>query len=1178
VSERDYIAAVSERVVVFDGGMGATLEQFDLTQADYGGLPGKCHEALVLHRPDVIEGVHASMLEAGAEVVETDSFQGSRLKLEEWGLADHTLEINTKAAQIARKAAGEHRFVAGSIGPTGFLPASDDPTLGDISFAKLVEVFAEQARGLVEGGADLIIVETAQDILEVKASIFGAREAFAATGRALPIQASVSLLPQGGKMLLGTDIRAVLTTLAALEVDVIGLNCSTGPEDMRDAIRFLGENSPLPVHCIPNAGLPLQGPDGETIFPERPEPLAATLGEFVERYGVGVVGGCCGTTPEHIAAIRERVEGRVPGERPAAGPIEVSSMMTSTPLVQEPRPTLVGERVNSQGSRKAKELLLADDYDGLVQVAEDQVEGGAHVLDVCVALTERADEDEQMVAVVERISLTQPAPIQVDSTEPEVIAAALEKIPGRAIVNSINLEAGRDKADVVVPLARAHGAALIALTIDEVGMAKTAERKVEIAKRIRDIACTEHGLDPEALIFDALTFTLTTGDDEWKPSAIETIEGIRRIKSEIPGVKTSLGVSNVSFGVGQPARAVLNSVFLHHCVEAGLDLAMVNPNHITPYSEISDEERELTDDLVFDRRPDALERFIGHFESKGEETAEEAGNPTEGMEPEEALHWHILRRKKDGVEDWIDRSNEKIGAVPTLNEVLLPAMKEVGDKFGAGELILPFVLQSAEVMKRAVARLENYLDRIEGHSKGKVVIATVFGDVHDIGKSLVNTILTNNGYTVVDLGKQVPVETIIEAAVENEADAIGLSALLVSTSKQMPICVQELHQRGLEFPVLIGGAAINRDFGRRTLYPNGKESDDVYEPGVFYCKDAFQGLDTMDALVDDEARAALVERIRGEAKLLREKPVVVDDGPPLTDASVRSAARTDNPIPEPPFLGVREVDVDLDEVYPYLDRHVLFKLHWGGKGVKGEAWRELVEGNAEEEGFAPRLERMWREQDYLQPRARLGYFPCNADGNELVVFDPEDGERELERLVFPRQPKHDRICLADFFRPLDSGERDVVALQGVTVGPEVTETIERLEREGEFAEQLYVHGIGVQAAEGLAEWLHASVRRELGIDLDQGRRYSWGYPACPDQSEHEKVWRLLDLEQIGMTLSGGYAVLPEQSTVAIVAHHPQAVYFGMKSGFIPERKAPDELIAGTERGGALPPEREPVES
>jgi 5-methyltetrahydrofolate--homocysteine methyltransferase len=1176
--ERDYIAATKKRVVVFDGGMGATLEEFDLTQEDYGGLEGKCHEALVLNRPDVIEGVHSSMLEAGAEVIETDTFQGSRLKLEEWGLGEQTLEINVKAAEIARRAAGEDRFVAGSIGPTGFLPASTDPTLGNISFVRLVEVFAEQARGLVEGGADLIMIETAQDILEVKASIFGAREAFAATGRTLPIQCSVSLLPNGGKMLLGTDIRSVLTTLSALDVDVIGLNCSTGPEDMRDAIRFLGENCPLPVHCIPNAGLPLQGPDGETIFPEKPEPLAATLGEFVERYGVGIVGGCCGTTPAHIAAIHERVGGRTSGERPAPGPIEVSSMMTSTALVQEPRPTLVGERVNSQGSKKAKELLLADDYDGLVQVAEDQVEGGAHVLDTCVALTERQDEDEQMSAVVKRISLTQPAPIQVDSTEPEVIKAALEQIPGRAIVNSINLEAGRDKADTVIPLAKAHGAALIALTIDEVGMAKTAERKVEIAERIRDIACGEHGLDPEALIFDALTFTLTTGDEEWKPSAVETIEGIRRIKAEIPGVKTSLGVSNVSFGVSPRPRAVLNSVFLHHCVEAGLDLAMVNPNHITPYGEIPDEERQLTDDLVFNRREDALERFISHFESKGEEAEAEgasAADPTAEMEPEEALHWHILRRKKDGVEDWIDRSVEKIGAVPTLNQVLLPAMKEVGDKFGAGELILPFVLQSAEVMKRAVAQLENYLDRIDGHTKGKVVIATVFGDVHDIGKSLVNTILTNNGYTVIDLGKQVPVDTIIEAAVENEADAIGLSALLVSTSKQMPTCIAELHERGLQFPVLIGGAAINRDFGRRTLYPKGKESDEVYGPGVFYCKDAFQGLDTMDALVDADARSVLLERIKAEARQLREKPVVVDDSPPTSDDSVRSTARTDVPIPDPPFWGAREVPVALDEVFPYLDRHVLFKLHWGGRGVKGEAWQELVEGTSEEEGFAARLERMWEEQDYLRAKARLGFFPCNADGNELVVFDPEDPERELERLVFPRQPKHDRICLADFYRPLDSGERDVVALQGVTVGPEVTELIERLEGEGEFAEQLYVHGLGVQAAEGLAEWLHSDIRRQLAIDLDQGRRYSWGYPACPDQSEHEKVWRLLDLESIGMTLSGGYAVMPEQSTVAIVAHHPQAVYFGMKSGFIPAEKAPDELIAGTARGGGLPPESDP---
>jgi 5-methyltetrahydrofolate--homocysteine methyltransferase len=1162
---RDYLEAIRSRVVVYDGGMGATLEQFDLTSEDYGGLPGKCHEALVLHRPDVIEGVHVSMVEAGAEVVETDSFQGSRLKLEEWGLGEHTLEINRRAAEIARRAAGEHRFVAGSIGPTGHLPASDDPTLGRIRFRELVAVFAEQAQGLIEGGADLLIIETAQDILEVKAAIFGAREAFTATGRRLPIQASVSLLPNGGKMLLGTDIWAVLATLDALKVEGIGLNCSTGPEDMRDAIRFLGEWAPVPVHCIPNAGLPLQGPNGETIFPEEPGPLAEVLGEYVERYGVSIVGGCCGTTPEHIAAIRERCAGGTPSERPPRRAPHVSSMMSATPLVQDPRPTLVGERVNSQGSRKAKELLLAGDYDGLVQVAEDQVEGGAHVLDVCVALTERQDEVEQMREVVKRISLTQPAPIQVDSTEPEVVEAALEQIPGRAIVNSINLEAGRAKLDRVVPLANAHGAAVIALTIDEVGMAKTAARKLEIAQRIKQLACDEHGLDPAALIFDCLTFTLTTGDEEWRPSAVETIEGIRAMKREIPEVKTSLGVSNVSFGVSPPARAVLNSVFLHHCVEAGLDLAMVNPNHITPYAEISPEERALADDLVFNRREDALERFIAHFEAKdaSAETAE-AADPTAGMEPEEALHFHILRRRKEGVEDWIDRSVEKIGAVPTLNDVLLPAMKEVGDKFGAGELILPFVLQSAEVMKRAVARLERYLDKLEGYTKGTVVVATVFGDVHDIGKSLVNTILTNNGYTVVDLGKQVPIQTIIEAAKEHDATAIGLSALLVSTSKQMPMCVQELHAQGLAFPVLLGGAAINRDFSLRALYPGGQDSDEVYEPGVFYCKDAFEGLAKMDKLVDAEARDSLVAKTRDAARRLREKGPEPEQGD-TSDSSVRSAARTDVPVPVPPWWGAREVPVALDEVYHHLDTHVLFKLHWGGRGVKGEAWEKLVG-----EDFRPRLERMWAEADYLRPRAKLGYFPCYAEGNEVVVLDPADRETVLERLVFPRQPKHDRICLADFYRPRGSDDLDVVALQVVTAGDEVTELMGRLEREGEFAEQLFVHGLGVQAAEGMAEWLHACVRRDLGIARDQGRRYSWGYPACPEQSEHEKVFRLLDAPSIGLRLSGGYAVEPEQSTVAIVAHHPQAVYFGMKSGFLPktERQARDEVIAGTERDPA----------
>ena len=611
---------------------------------------------------------------------------------------------------------------------------------------------------------------------------------------------------------------------------------------------------------------------------------------------------------------------------------------------------------------------------------------------------------------------------------------------------------------------------------------------------------------------------------------------------------------------------MLNSVFLHHCVEAGLDLAMVNPNHITPYAEIPDDERELADDLVFNRREDALERFIAHFEAKGPAEAEEKADPTEGMEPEEALHFHILRRKKEGVEDWIDRSVEKIGAVPTLNDVLLPAMKEVGDKFGAGELILPFVLQSAEVMKRAVAQLERYLDKLEGYTKGTVVIATVFGDVHDIGKSLVNTILTNNGYTVVDLGKQVPISTILDAAVEHDATAIGLCALLVSTSKQMPACVQELHERGTRVP----GAGR-----RRGDQPQLRAADPVSERHRVR-----RGLRAGRLLLQGRVRGAgedgPADRPRGPRgagrqdargrQALREQPAGSRRRRAARRPTPRSAAppSTDNPIPEPPFWGAREIEVPMDEVYRHLDTHVLFKLHWGGRGRQGRGVEAAVR-----EDFQPRLERMWREQTYLHPRALLGYFPCNSDGNELIVWDPDRARPARARAArVPPPAQHDRICLADFYRPLGTGETDVVAIQAVTAGDEVTELMARLEAEGEFAEQLFVHGLGVQTAEGMAEWLHARVRAELGIAPAQGRRYSWGYPACPEQSEHEKVFRLLDAPSIGLRLSGGYAVEPEQSTLAIVAHHPQAVYFGMKSGFLPktDRQAADELIAGHRQG------------
>jgi 5-methyltetrahydrofolate--homocysteine methyltransferase len=1183
---RDYLKATREQVIVFDGGMGATLEMWDLSLEDDYKLPGRAHEALVLNRPDVIERLHRTMVDAGADVVETDTFQASRLKLEEWGLAEHTMEINIKAAEIARKAVGEDRYVAGSIGPTGFLPASDDPTLGMIRFRDLVAVFAEQAEGLIKGGVDLIIIETAQDILEVKAAIFGAREAMKKLGKKVPLQISVSLLPNGGKMLLGTDIASVVTTLEALKADVIGLNCSTGPEDMRDAIRYLGEYASVPVHCIPNAGIPQQGINGETVFPEKPQPLADALGTFVEDFGVSIVGGCCGTTPEHISAIAERVA-KLPAGATAHNvganskdkrAIQVSSMIGAADLVQEPRPTIVGERVNSQGSRKAKELLLADDYDQLVTIAEGQVEGGAHVLDVCVALTERQDEAEQMRKVVKKISLSQPAPIQIDSTEPDVIKTALEQIPGRAIVNSVNLEAGRDKMDQVVPLALQHGAAVIALTIDEVGMGKTTERKLEIAERIKQIACDEHGLEPEALIFDLLTFTLTTGDEEWRDSAIQTIEAIRQISDRLPGVKTSLGVSNVSFGVGLPARSVLNSVFLYHCVEAGLDLAMVNPAHIIPMGEIDPVERELAENLVWNRSDDALEKFINHFEAKGPGEAEaEKADPTAEMEPEDALHFRILKRKKDGVEADIDRAVEKLGAVPTLNGVLLPAMKEVGDKFGAGELILPFVLQSAEVMKKAVAQLENYLERTADYTKGKVVLATVFGDVHDIGKSLVNTILSNNGYTVIDLGKQVPVGTIVEAAKEHDATAIGLSALLVSTSKQMPLVIQELAREGLEYPVLLGGAAINRNFSYRALHTDGFENDETYAGGVFYCKDAFEGLGVMDRMVDQGEHAQMVEEVKAGAIKLRDQAKEEEDLPPTTDVAESPVAK-DAPVPEPPFWGVREIPVDMDELYHHLDTHVLFKLQWGGRGIKGDAWKKLIEGDPSdpesEEGFRHRLERMWREQTYLHPRALIGFFPCYADGNDVVLLDPEDRTTEINRFVTPRQQKGARMATSDFFRPgvkQEDGtvappeELDVIAVQALTVGDEVTELMAKLEKDGEFAEQLFVHGLGVQTAEGLSEWLHWKVREWYGIPVTQGRRLSWGYAAIPDQSEHEKVKELLDISQIGLDLTDGWSPTPEQSTLAMVVHHPQAVYYGMRNGRFMENGTPDDVIKDTER-------------
>jgi 5-methyltetrahydrofolate--homocysteine methyltransferase len=1144
-----YVRALRQRVIVFDGAMGTSIQRYNLSADDFGGesLEG-CNDYLVISKPQVIEEVHASFLEAGCDVLETDTFRSNRLTLGEYGLSDRVREINVAAASLARRVADRYatpdrpRFVAGSIGPSGFLPSASDPTLGNIRFDQLVPVFQEQAQALIEGGVDVLLIETSQDILEAKAAVFGCRRAIREAGRPVALQVQVTL-DTSGRMLLGTDIAAAMVTLESLGVDVIGLNCSTGPEHMRQPVRFLGENSRLPISVIPNAGIP-HNEGGVAVYPMQPVPFAEQLEEFVVELGVGVVGGCCGTTPDHIRELVERVGGRAPNRREVEYVPRLSSGIRATDLVQEPRPTMIGERVNAQGSRKVKRLLLADEYDGVLEVARDQTESGAHLLDVCVALTERNDEDEQMRTVVKLLSQGVEAPLCIDSTEANVIQTALEQSPGRAVVNSINLENGRERIDSVLPHVRDHGAAVIALTIDKDlgGMAKTAEVKLEVARKIHQIAVEEYGLGPDALIFDALTFTLATGDEEFRRSAVETIEGIRAIKRELPGVLTTLGVSNVSFGLQTHARAVLNSVFLHHCVEAGLDTAIINPAHVRPYFEISEEERRLADDMIFDRRSedhDPLAAFIAYFE--GQDTTMEATvDHTAEMEPEAALHWKILHRKKDGVDELIDQAVEKFGAVPVLNDVLLPAMKEVGDKFGAGELILPFVLQSAEVMKKAVARLENYLEKAEGQTKGKVVLATVYGDVHDIGKSLVNTILTNNGYTVFDLGKQVPVNTIIEKALEVEADAIGLSALLVSTSKQMPLCAQELHRRGLHFPLLVGGAAINPSFVRNASLI---AEEQPYPPGMFYCKDAFEGLSMMDRLVaadrDEFVRShneEMLERSRDYAAL---KQRAQQKRPASADAGLPEA-----PVPAPPFWGWKVLDkIAVDEVVECIDRNTLFRMQWGAKNLKGEEWERLVR-----EEFEPRLARYTREartQGWLRPRAIYGYFPAGRDGDVVVVFDPSDRAREIGRFAFPRQPDRERLCLADYYRPLNgNGPEDVVVLQVVTSGDRAAEFIERRTAGGDYSEGYFLHGFSVQTAEGAAEYINRRVRSELRLPEPRGLRYSWGYPACPDLEHHEVLFQILPVQQtIGVGLTSAWQLDPEQSTAAIVVHHPSAKYF-----------------------------------
>jgi 5-methyltetrahydrofolate--homocysteine methyltransferase len=1145
--------------------MGATILNLGLTPEDYGGQDKEGYnDYLSVVKPDVIEQIHASFLDVGADVIETNTFGSSVIKAEEYGLGEQTYDINKASAALSRRVADEYstqsrpRFVAGSIGPSGLLPASEDPMLGNHRFREVVDLFVPQIRGLMDGGVDALIIETVQDMLELKATIFAARQVFAETGKKVPIQASITLMPSE-RMLLGTDIGAALSILEHLKVDIIGLNCSTGPDYMREPARYLGEHSTVPVSIIPNAGLPINV-DGKAVFPMEPEPFARDLRNMVETFGVGIVGGCCGTTPDHIGQIVREVEGLPVTARPLKPRDQIASMIRAVDLAQEPAPTIVGERVNTLGSRKVKRLVIADDLDGVLNVAVGQMEEGAHMLDVSVALTERTDERDIMRKLVKKLALTVEGPLVIDTTEADVVEDALEQYPGRAIINSINMENGRERIENVMPLAMAHGSAVIALTIDQEGMAKTRERKLEVAKVIHDIVTTEYGLAPEDLIFDALTFPLTTGDPEFMNSAVETIEGIRMIEDALPGVKSVLGISNVSFGINPAARKVINAVFLYHCIKAGLDLAIVHPSHVVPFAEIPEEERKLAEDLIFNRTPDALQHVIEFYEGRTEDDSNAGPDPMLEMSVRDRLHYRIVHRKKEGVEADIDQAVAESGdAVDVLNNVLLPAMKEVGDKFGAGELILPFVLQSAETMKKAVSQLENYLEKKEGSTKGTVVLATVYGDVHDIGKNLVNTILTNNGYTVHDLGKQVPISRIIDKAVEVDATAIGLSALLVSTSKQMPLCVKELHHGGHSFPVMIGGAAINPAYAHRSLFV---EENTPYGPGVFYAKDAFEGLSLMDKIVVPEKRSELIDETLQKALRTLNKPTresFLNAADP--NDTRRSETRILDDVPTPPFWGVREMtDFTLDDIWPHMDMKTLFRLHWGGKGVKGEEWDALLANE-----FNPRLKRMEesaKENGWLQPRVRYGFFPCNSENNDLIIYDPEDQDREIERFTFPRQPARERLCLADYFLPVGAGKKDVVEFQIVTMGSAATEETDRLQAAGDYSESYFTHGLSVSAAEGLAELVHQRAREMLDIGEEGGKRYSWGYPSCPDLEHHAIVNRLLDMESIGVEVTEGYQFNPEQTTAAIVIHHPDAKYFALlRTGGDPATAVPEPVAS-----------------
>jgi 5-methyltetrahydrofolate--homocysteine methyltransferase len=1149
-----FLTTMQRRVIALDGAMGTSLQQQALSGSDFDGRDG-CNEVLVRTRPDVVADIHARFLAIGCDAVETNTFGGAPWVLDEYGLGDDCEELNRVAAEIASGACAQVRdgrdagpWVIGSIGPgtrSPTLSLGREPTAADhITYDAAVAGYVRQARGLLSGGAQVLLVETCYDLLQAKAAIWACRQAMEAEGVTVPLLCAVTIEQGLGTMLLGSDISAAVTALAPMGIDVLGLNCATGPADMREPLRHLSRHSPLPILVIPNAGIPRMV-DGEPHYALSPEELADAHADFVTDFGVQIVGGCCGTTPEHMHRVVERCRPlRAAGRTPVATP-SVASLYSAVPLHQDTSFHIVGERLNANGSRKFRELLLAEDWDGITEMAKDQVRSGAHTLDVCVDYVGR-DGVADVAQVIDRLATRSTLPLVLDSTEVDVIAAGLRRLGGRAIINSVNLEDGRRKADRLFALARQFGAALVALAIDEQGQARTADWKVDVCRRLADIAVEDFGLATSDLIFDTLTFPLGSGQEELRQDGMATLDAIERVKEEIPGCHTVLGVSNISFGLSPAARQTLNSVFLHQAVQRGLDAAIVHPGKILPLHRIDDEARRLCEDLIYDRRYgdyDPLHGLMAYFEGATEAHDDRAD--LDDLPLEERLQRRIVDGDRDGMPTDLDTAMAAgIRPLDIINSHLLAGMKTVGDLFGAGQMQLPFVLQSAETMKAAVRHLEPHVEKADSNGKARIVLATVKGDVHDIGKNLVDIILTNNGYEVRNLGIKQPIDTIIDAAEQFSADAIGLSGLLVKSTVVMRDDLEELTRRGLDhYPIMLGGAALTRSYVEDDLR-------DRYQGPLFYCRDAFAGLSVMDELVGYRATGTPPDRwgrgsTPGRARS-RRRP---ERATPATDGG-RSAVATDVPVPLPPFWGTRvHRGVALDEILPLLNTTALFRNQWGFSRHDTDAAEAALRQTLE----------LARTESLLAPQVAYGYFACNGDGDDVVIYEAPDSDTVVARWSFPRQSSARRLCIADFFRPIASGERDVIALQCVTVGDRVTRRATELFADDRYTEYLYLHGLGVEMAEALAEHWHARARAELdiaGADAAtprelfrqgyQGSRYSFGYAACPDLEMRAPLVELLGAERIGVALSESFQLHPEQSTDAFVVHHPQARYFNAR--------------------------------